>query len=128
MLAATLAISGPVGSPDVNRFRRDIKNAPGCPQNSSRFALEIVVGEIANRYGVKRQTIRGGELALRNVDSRRGDDALKFICGRALMPLAHRRKLRERIAGRRVQVKWRVEDQLAANHAARIITRRVVII
>ena len=68
------------------------------------------------------------DLTFRTIDARRGNDALEFLRRRALMPLAHGRKRDGWIVGVRIHVERRVEDQLAADQAARVVARRVVIV
>src|SRR5437762_3145022 len=67
-------------------------------------------------------------MALGHINMGRRNNALKFIRRRALSPFAYGRKLRERILCVRVQIQRRVEDQLAANQAAGIVARRVIVV
>ena len=88
-------------------------------QSSSRLQSEI-----AHRHRVQRHALPRIELLVAAVDARRRRDAPEV----ARAPLAHRGQLVVRIAAPGVEIKRGVEQELAADQAARVIARRIVVV
>jgi hypothetical protein len=92
------------------------------------LALELGLRELAHRHGVQRDPCERIELVVGAIDARRRRDALEVRRRGAVTPLAHRRELRVRIAGPRVEVERRIEDEPGADQPARVVPRRVVVV
>src|SRR5437016_6120059 len=54
--------------------------------------------------------------------------AVKLIWGRAFVPLAHCGKALPGVSVTRIDIKRRIKDQLAADEAAGIVARRIIIV
>src|SRR6267378_7027390 len=123
-----LAIPRPISRPHVNRLRRDIEHSTGRSQYRGRIAFEIILRQVAYRDRVQRQAVVRVDLTLRAVHACGRNYPLKFAGRGALVPLPHGGKLRRWVVAVWRQVKWRVEDQFAADQAARIVARRIIVV
>src|SRR6185503_19555769 len=88
------AEEGGVRRPYEHRARRDEEHASGGPEHRGALAGELALREIADRDAVQRDALRRIERVVGAVDARRRSDAPEL----AFSPLAHGRKLRERVA------------------------------
>ena len=118
----------PLRRPYEDRIRRYVEDAPRRADHRRALALELGLGEIADRDRVQRDARVRVERLVGAVDARRRRDALEVRRRRAGAPLAHRRELGVRVGDERVEVERRVEDELRADQPARVVARGVVVV